>query len=601
MRPAVALVIPLLAIAAACTSFLGDFTLLEAPEEAGAHDSGFEPDSATPDAPSATVHAVASTPPSVFVGQSVAFDASNSTTTQGTLAFAWTLSSVPSGSQLSITSLASPSSPTCSLVPDAPGDYTLTVTVSALGASDSQQVTVTAFAPQVMFAGGAIGDGGADASATLDYYVATLGADAGTLQPVICSDAATPAALARLGAYASRAFDTWEGPAGTPSRFAAFTLEAASDGGNYAHLWAGTFDGSCPPANDFGTMNFGPNAPYGSEPRFSPDGGRFAVFDSNWNIVTYSFDGTGETNVVAPYGVPYQDAGAVLDPVDELSESGYILEPPRVSWTPSGGIVWARPLDDTQWEVVAADDSPSAAVTTYMTCQGVAPPREIAMLADNSGVIASYRDPSQGPGEDIIRLTRAAVGNQCLHDQYTDGPSATAVATDFALSPDGTQLAFLWRDPSIGDGTPWPLGFPGGFVFVMTISRRSLAVQISGDRALYGPRWIAGGAGLAFTRLDGVAVSTGDVETSVVVMSPDGGAEHVVAQGDGVTSFVSTSGNAACSLSPRAGSRPAWALSLVLVGAARRFRRRRSQSSPDASPQGGSRGAAKRPFRRSQR
>ena len=185
MRPAVALVIPLFAVATACTSFLGDFTLLEPPEDAGARDSGYAPDSATPDAPSATVHAVASTPPPVFVGQSVAFDASNSTTTQGTLAFAWTLSTVPSGSQLSMTSLESPSSPTSSFVPDAPGDYTVTVTVSALGASDSQQITVTAFSPQVMFAGGAIGDGGADASATLDYYVATLGADAGTWQPVI--------------------------------------------------------------------------------------------------------------------------------------------------------------------------------------------------------------------------------------------------------------------------------------------------------------------------------------------------------------------------------------------------------------------------------
>ena len=278
--------------------------------------------------------------------------------------------------------------------------------------------------------------------------------------------------------------------------------------------------------------------------------------------------------MVAPYGVGYQDAGVVLDPVDELSESGYILEPPRVSWTPSGGIVWARPLDDTQWEVVSADDTPSAAVTTFMTCQGVAPPREIAMLADNSGVIASYRDPSQGPGENIIWLKRAAVGNQCLHDQYTYGPSATAVATDFALSPDGTQLAFLWRDPSIGDGTPWPLGLPGGYVIVMTISTRSLAVQVSGDRALYGPRWFAGGARLAFTRLDSVAVSTGDVETSVVVMSPDGGAEQVVAQGDGVTSFVSTSGNAACSLSPGTGSRLPWELSVVLVGLVCRLRKR---------------------------
>jgi hypothetical protein len=571
MRRALALTLPLLGAAVACTSLIGDFTLLEPPVDAEARDSGSEPDSTTPDAPPATVHAVVATPQPVYVGQAVTFDASNSTTTQGSLAFSWEVSTVPPGSALTTLSLSSASSATPSVVPDVPGDFVLTVTVSAAGSSDSQQVTVTAFAPQVMFAGGTIGDGGADASASLDYFVVSLRPDGGAVQPLICSDAAIPAATARLGAYASRAFDVWEAPAGVPSRFAAFTMEAASDGGSYAHLWAGTFDASCPPV-DFGTTDFGPDAPFGSEPRFSPDGTRFVVFDSNWDIVTYPFDGNGDTHVVAAYGLPYADAGPELDSVDEPADSGYILEPPRVSWTQAGTLAWARPIDETKWELVTAVDSPDAEVITQMTCDGTTP-REIAFLADGT-IVASYRD-SLGGGENIW-LLKTAANQLCKHDDEFAASSDTtqSVATDFAVSPDGTRLAFLWKDPPAGDGAAWPQGLPGGFIYVMLMSNPASAVQVSAEPALYGPRWIGGGAALAFTRLDGVAVSTGDVATSVVVMSPDGSAEQVVAQGDGVTSFVSTSGNAACALGPGIGGRLPWVTPVVLIAVARRFRRR---------------------------
>lgn len=566
--------LPLLYAVAGCTSLIGDFDWVPPPVDAAARDSAVETDGTELDVPVATVVAAVVTPPPVYVGQSVTLDASSSTTTQGSLAFSWELDTVPDGSLLTTASLSSISSATSTMVPDVPGSYSLTVTVSAGGATASQQVVVVAVAPQVMFARGAVGDGGLEAGASLEYWLANAGPDSGTIQPLICSDAYLPASSAPLGAYASRGFDFWEAAAGLPSRFAAFTMEATADGGYIGHLWAGTSEANCPPPFDVGTYSFGPNAPFGSQPRFSPDGSRFAVFDSSWNIVTYPFDGNGETNVVAAYGLSYADAGAALDAVDELADSGYVLEPPRVAWTAAGTLAWARPLAADQWEVVSAPDVANAPLTTYMVCPGTMP-REIAMLSDGT-VMASYRDPSgsYGPGENILRL-RPDVLHQCGHEEYAGGSEATSVATDFAVSPDETQLAFLWRDPAIMDGAAWPGGFPGGYVFVMPLSNPGAAVQVSDDPALYGPRWIAAGAALEFTRFDGVAPSTGGLQTSVVVVSPDGGAEQVLAQGDGVATFVSTSGNAACDAAPGTGGRLPWTLSVALVALARRARRPR--------------------------
>jgi hypothetical protein len=555
MRRALALALPLLGAAAACTSLLGDFTLTPAAVDAGIPDSGGEPDRTEPDAPTVTVHAVVTSLPPVFTGHSVTLDASNSTTTQGSLAFSWQVGSIPPGSLVDTSFLSSAASATPSFVPDVPGNYDVTVTVSAAGASDSQEVTVTAVAPQVLFASGSVGDGGAEASPSLDYFVATLTPEGGAPQPLLCADAAVPLDIVRLGAYAGRAFDTWEAPAGEPSRFAAFTLEADPDGGYIGHLWAGTFDAPCSPV-DFGTSDFGPNAPFGSEPSFSPDGTRFAVFDSHWNVVTFPVDGSGDTNVVAAYGLAYAEAGAALDPIDEAVDSGYVLEPPRVGWRRDGVLAWARPLDDSNWELVTAPDAPDAEVTQYMHCGGVTP-REIAMLADGT-VIAAYRDPTLGPGENIVGLTRSAY-NLCSHDLYAIGPSSASIATDFALSPDGTELAFLWRDPPQGDGAAWPAGLPGGYVFVMPVSN-PVPVQVSNERALYGPRWIASGATLAFTRFDGIAASTGDVATTVIAMGPDGSAERVIAQG---------------ALVPRTGSPLPWPMMLVLFALARLLPRRR--------------------------
>jgi hypothetical protein len=181
-------------------------------------------------------------------------------------------------------------------------------------------------------------------------------------------------------------------------------------------------------------------------------------------------------------------------------------------------------------------------------------PREFAVLADGS-VIASYRATASGP-EDLVHLKVS--GGQCSPTlNYTSLPAASGgVATDFAVSPDGTQVAYLLD--SAADAGPWAVDdagsqLPGGNVYVVPVAGGT-PKQASTAPALFGPRWIGGGAWLVFTRLDGVTGSGavggggGMVASSVVIVPMGGGGiSSIVAKGDGVTSFVSTSGSGACS------------------------------------------------------
>jgi hypothetical protein len=530
----------------ACTSLLGDFTSGGAVDDAGAISDGAAVDAGSHPT-SAVVHASADDV-SVYVRQAVTLDASGSTATQGSPSFGWAFASVPAGSALTAHSLSGATSSHPTFVPDVAGQYILELTVRASGGVDSARPTVTALLPQVLFARGTAVDGGATSAV---YTIAD--STGGGVRDVLCPDDYDDAAAAipQLASYGGRAFDFWEGEAGQPSRFAAFTMDGLSDGGLAAHLWAGTSASTCTAAPaDFGNASFGPGRPYGSSPHFNAAGSRFVVYDRQWRIVTYPAELTASAlapQVIATYPVPPGQGRSVLDTTGVDTSTGYIVEPPRVEWI-GDALAWAQPTA-SGWEIVTAPDTADAGTpTVYMTCKGITP-RQIALLGDGT-VIASYRQSPQG-GENIYQLKPNAQQSCTREQQYTTVTSSSAAtATDFAVSPDGTQLAFLALDPDQQDASAWMQGstqLPGGYVYVVPVAGGT-PQQISNDPAIYGPRWIGGGTALAFTRLDGVVASTGRLATSVVVVSPDGGAEQVVAEGDGITTFVSTSGNAACSV-----------------------------------------------------
>jgi hypothetical protein len=445
-------------------------------------------------------------------------------------------------------------------------------------------VSLVARYPQVVFAQGQIGGAGASA----DYAVADL--DGGNAHPLMCLDTIatpTPNGIASLAAYAGRSYDFWEAPSGQPSRFAAFSLDVSADA-YFTHLWVGTTDRNCnSPPTDLTTAGFGPGPPFGVEPHFRADGQRFVVYDSDWNIVTYPTDGGTTGTVVASYSAGQgtsQPFDASFDPVSYPRPA----EPPRVEWTPTG-VAWAR-ASAGGWEIVTAPDPPEdagALPTQYMHCAGV-PPRQIAMLKDGT-VIAGFR-PTPGSGEDIYLLKPDLMQDCVVEQRYTTSPDAsTSTATDFAVSPDGKWLAFLALDPTMQDASSWamPEGglYPGGYVYVVAITAQEGGApqpqQVSSEPAMYGPRWIGGGTRLVFTRLDDPTTSEAPA-TSVVVVTPDGGGEQVVASGDGKSTFVSTSGSGSCSVggipgadvAPLSGTVAGGAVPIAAIALAARRRRR---------------------------
>jgi hypothetical protein len=550
------------AAGAACSSILGDFDVA-----VPAFDAGGAPEASAPGARAAeagmndgpAVVVAVTSDVSVYVGQVAGVDASNSTTTAGTLAFSWKVVSAPSGSGVTTASLSGAGSASASFFPDVDGDYVVAITVSAGGQEDTANATVRATLPQVLFAQGVAGDGGGPGA--LYYVIADF--DGGRTHPVLCpaafSDASAP--IAPFAAYAGRAYDFWEGPPGQLSKFAAFTLDLVPEAGLSGHLWAGTNASTCGgPPLDFGSAGFGPGRPFGSEPHFNDDGSRFVAFDQEWHILTFSADSAdptdGSRHLVATYPVPFSEAPSALDPVGLDAGSRYVVEPPRVEWS-GDTLAWAQPTVNG-WEVVTSPDEPDAAPVSYMVCPGVTP-REIAKLHDGT-VIASYRLTPMS-SENLYQLKPDTQLNCHLEQQYTSLPdSGSSTATDFAVSPDGTQIAFLQLDTTLQDASPWVQGtsrLPGGYLYVVPVAGGTPTL-VSSEPAIYGPRWIGGGTALAFTRLDG-RTDSGSLATSVVVVAPDGGALQLVAQGDGVATFVSTSGNAACDATGRRPERGGWA------------------------------------------
>ena len=556
----------------ACTSLLGDFDLGPEAVDAGPLSDAPPPETSGSDVVAIVQAGVTNPDVTVYVGQTAQVDASKSTTTVGTLSFAWLLVGYPAGSHVRQASLVGASSSTATFVPDVDGDYALQVTVSVDGSEATANANVHASAPQVLFAQGVAGDGGSSGSAF--YTLADL--DGGRAHPVLCPDVLSGASVQSLATYAGRAYDFWEAPPGGTSRFAAFTLDLVPDAGYAAHLWAGTATSTCgAPPVDLGNVGFGPGRPFGSEPHFSPDGARFVVIDQKWRIVTYAADG-GSPQIVATYPVPSGQARSILDPVG-VDAGGYVVEPPRVEWM-NGDLWWAQPTVNG-WEVVTAPDAPNAATTPYMVCKGVTP-REIAILRDGT-VVASYRLTPQS-GENLYKLKPDAQLN-CIQDhEYTSLPdSGSATATDFAVSPDETQIAFLQIDPSLQDASPWTQGgsqLPGGYVYLVAVAGGSPQL-VSNEPAVYGPRWLGGGSALVYTRLDGTTPG-GKLATSVIAVAPDGGDKRTVAQGDGVSTFVSTSGNATCEIArgraaPASSRRLAlWTMALFFAMASVRRHRR---------------------------
>jgi hypothetical protein len=567
--------IPLIA---ACTSILGDFSTGPATKDAsgdGPNSDGTQPGDGGSDANAHGIHAVASGQ-RVYVGQKATVDGSKSTSSfPGTPTFSWTVLSAPPTSSVTSGSLAGKNTASASFVPDVEGKYELELTFASGSHNSKAAATIMAYAAEVFyFEGTATGEGGLvapgpDASGSLGYYaVDSTGKNA---RPVMCPDyQPVGLGIGEVGLWGGIGFDTWEGEAGDPPKYAGFTVDTNPSAplGYDSHLWSGTSLSSCDaaPPIDLGIFpGTGTSlTEYGMNPRFSPDGSRIAFFDQLANIVTVASDGSGAPNVVAAYdmGAPDGSAGGTFDP------SPIEAVVPRVQWQGTS-VAWVRPTP-TGWQIVTAPDMAAAPVTVYMSCTSVTP-RQFAFLP-NGNVIASFRT-STTAAENLYQIDKTCVVVQ----QYTSlSDTSGSVATDFSVSPDGKSLAFISIDPAVQDASPFSFGstpFVGGYLFVGPVDKSSDPVQVGASPALYGPRWIGGGTLLVYTRID-PATDGGYPASSAVVITPDGGFTKQVASGDGLTTTLSTSGNGACSIGGRAVGPGALSL-LSLAGILHLVRRRK--------------------------
>jgi hypothetical protein len=570
----------------ACTSLLGDF----ASGSEGGGDAGAERDApSAPSVPDASIEAsggddsatppgvlpIAATDLAVYIGQTAAPTAA---TTSGTATFDWTVTSVPASSAVTTTSLSGAATASPSFAPDAPGDYVLHVVAREGGASGSRDVHVTAARATVFYARyeePAIGSADAAAPSTEAFYAA--GADGTGPRAITCP---TTVANSFDPYSAGVAFDFWEPAPGKPYAFAAFYPTVGDGGYGQVQLVVGTSDSTCAsPPVAVGTYD---QTLAGLQPSFSRDGSRFAFYDDTMKIVTIGSDGT-DAHAVTSYLASEPDGSTPIYDVGADSDS----TPPRLQWTATGSLAWARSTA-TGWQIVTAPDQDGAPVTVYMDCVGVTP-HQIAMLSDGT-VIAAYRPDGPDGAENLYRLKLDAAKDCAVVHAYTavsfSDAGVAGYATDFSVSPDEKQIVYEAVDPASQSTDPWQSGgYPGGYLYVAAVDGSSPPIPITSDPSLDGPRWIAGGSAIAYTRIDTNPYRTtqqfGNLirlinhppSTSVRVMAAAGGASRIIDHGDGTAVAVATPGNGgSCSMGRGTAPGAAGLFALVAAGALARRR-----------------------------
>lgn len=501
---------------------------------------------------------------SVYVAERARVDATASHTDTGAaLSFAWSLRSVPSGSALVDSSIDGATTPAATIAPDVAGDYVLTVRAFAGGASVTSDVTVHAVDPYVFYTRSDT-DGGAPY-----FEVHAVTASGKADHAVVCpfypsfpnADQATQG-IAFEGA--GIAVDRWEGPAGTPARIAFTSIAPVGDGGFAYTMLAATEDATCAsPAHAIGPVVDGANGQL-AQPRFSPSGTRVARVEptaAGYVVSTVGFDGAAY-RVLGAFAAPTADAGGFVGDT--------ILA--RPAWKDDAHVAWSRPVSDAEWEIVVAADTDGAAPARYVRCAG-ARPRQIALLRDGS-IVASYA-PSPGAPEDVFHVDVS--GGGCGAARNLSGVPAGGRARDFDVAPDESRVVFVEADVSLRqDGG---IDIPGGVLYVVPLagtSKDKVRVGSAGQdslAAVFGARWIAGGAELAWARpLVPTANENPLLFNSVTVAAPDGGRLRDLAKGDGVSRGATAIGNGGCDA---AGARGTSFAGLALAAVVALFARRR--------------------------
>jgi hypothetical protein len=494
---------------------------------------------------------------SVYVGQNAVVQGS-ATPTSAT--FAWTVTSVPTGSAITTASLTGATTATPSFTPDVIGDYVLSVTASASGATGTKTATVHAL-PGKAFIGHQY-DAGAGAQA-LGNILFTSSDGTGQV-PIVCPTRGT-GLTAIFDSFGG--LDWLEGDAGQPA-IVAFPYADTDDGGNIlsAYLAAGTSDSRCGGPSTIAKLDYqdaGSNSLIPRDVRLSSNGQRIAYLretGSGLNAATIGFDGS-DLRVFGPAFLA-SDGGPGPSGNDDIV-------PP--TWVDSTQIAWIQlAADSSSWSIKIARDQDNATVDTFMTCNSAssgsgAKVYEFALLPDGTAIVATQ--PSTFDAGNFVQLLILSPDPTTHVCTFVRSFSAgTGYAADFSVSPDKTQVAFL------GSQT----GNSGDYsLYVAAISGTTPPKLVPGAPTKstegLGPRWAANGHTIIWGQ--GAITDGGSTQTVFAVPAAGGTAKPIAASADPSESFLSVGNSCSVAFGNASPVAAAFAMLGVFVGLIVRRRR----------------------------
>jgi hypothetical protein len=494
----------------------------------------------------------------VYLGQTAKIDGA-SVAPNITANAKWVVLAAPSESTIKTESLQGADSTSPSFKPDVLGQYTLQMSGDKDGVSSSVVVLIEAIDAPVFWREGTL-TGSTSSSTSVSLRVSThVGGAYGSRDRVVdCPStvledggAGSEMSLAVVAVRTASWGDTWEGAPGAPSRVAVPSLKLdPSNGTTTFGLQVATSQSTCnsPDAKVLLTAENDAGMPAEAiwNARFSPDGNRLALMGDTHGagrIVSIGFDGSakrelGATQASADGGALDPDASTNLRPV-----SSFPMGPVTPRWKDNSHVGWVSffpsdgdMLDYQSWNLYVVEDKDNAQPELAMRCTKVGL-QSFDFLADGSIVVAASHEVADGEGTatpmDLL-VYRANANKECeLVRNLTNGKSNTDVARDLALSPDKTQIAFLW-------GTATSLGFdPSSLLTLSTVpvdgSSAPAHVPGAGTGAVagMGPRWVAGGTALTWGHQDNGSSSSGPfpgANAKQVAIPATGGVRNVIAE-----------------------------------------------------------------------
>jgi hypothetical protein len=432
----------------------------------------------------------------VYVSQVAALDASK-TTGPGTSAFSWSFTSVPTTSKVVALSLQGGTTAKPSFTPDVAGDYVLSVKVTSGTLTATKTVTVHAFNGHVFYTTTKADD----TNPYFEYDVVQM--DGTDPHAVACrsrnipqkGDAQAPqSGLQYLGLSAQTAdisLDSWEGPPGTPARGAFGQFNLNSDASTSSiDLLAITSDTNCQnvPAPVHVVTGSSPEI---VQPHFSPDGSRIAYVEqrdgNTYHIATIGFDGTDYHDLGDICGIP--DSGTTC-----TASNGSF--PARPQWSDATHITWIADYGSGSFSFMSAPDSNNTTPVAIQKCTATVSPRGFAYLKDGS-IVANFW-ATGAHVEDLVVFTATST-NCTVARNLTNLTANGAYARDFAISPDGKNIAFVQFNPPAGY-VPDAGFLVGGSLYMVPVDGSTAAYPVGGSQqyVYYGPRFIAGGTHLAW-------------------------------------------------------------------------------------------------------